>query len=251
MTIRSILTPSERLIIPLDHCEDVSDVLKLLDKIGPYAGTYKVGLDLITAGYANTVTRHIRNVGAQQMYDGKFSDIPETVERAVKRVAEAGHHMFTIHANCGSKSLEAAAKVKGRSLMLAVTVLTSMNGTHLLELGYSNTSGGVVANPDLVTLPVTVEKMVVTAMHSGADGIVCSPKELGIVRRHTQDKIMTVVPGVRPTWAAKNDQERVMTPGEAIKAGATCVVIGRPITQAKDPVEAITRVLDEITEAQA
>jgi orotidine-5'-phosphate decarboxylase len=180
-------------------------------------------------------------------YDGKFCDIPNTVAGAAKAVVARGVDIFNVHASCALASMKAVAENKGESKALAVTLLTSIGQANLIELGY----------PTSISTDVVVRAMATNAMKAGLDGIVCSPREIELVRRvmieeNKPDGII-LTPGVRPAWSQTGDQKRTMTPGEAIKAGATALVIGRPITnppaEIGSPRDALKRVLDEIASA--
>lgn len=190
---------------------------------------FKVGLELLTKEGAPQVVKAIQAEGVQVFYDGKFSDIPNTVGQASKNASDLGVELFNVHANCGLESIRAAAKNKGGSKLLAVTVLTS------------------ISIPDVHNKVLEYARL---AKEGGADGVVCSPQELHLFKTEEFKGFLKVTPGVRPTWASANDQKRVMTPKEALEAGADYLVIGRPITQPPKEVgsrlDAAKKIIEEL-----
>jgi len=198
----------------------------------------KIGLELFTS-QGSSVVRAVMDRGSSVFLDLKFHDIPNTVAHAVKSAADMGVAMTTLHASGGPVMLEAAAKAAAASgnkdlLLLAVTVLTSMDATQL-------SSTGITVEPKEQVL-----RLAGLASSSGIGGIVCSPLEVSAIRASLGSALRIVTPGVRPTWAAAGDQQRVMTPSEAVAAGSDWLVIGRPITAAKNPKEAHAKVLAEL-----
>ncbi len=226
----------DRLIIALDVSR-ASEAQKIVSEIGDSASTYKVGKQLFTAE-GPQVVRDLVASGRKVFLDLKFHDIPNTVAGAVKSAAKLNVSMLTVHASGGSKMLKAAAKAAAQSsskpLILAVTVLTSLTDEDLQELG----------------LPVGVADQVLRlagmARNCGAGGVVSSPQEVVSVRRALGEGFAIVTPGIRPSGADVGDQARVMTPAEAIAAGATHIVVGRPVTGDPKPAEAAKRILDEL-----
>jgi orotidine-5'-phosphate decarboxylase len=213
----------------------------LVKDLAPYVGCFKIGLELLTAVGAPAVMEMMRRHEAKVFYDGKFDDIPNTVGKASKAVANMGVAMFNVHASAGVAAMQAAVQSKKNSLVLAVTVLTSLS-----DLDARHTFGR-----DSLS---TVFDFAIDAVQAGCDGVICSPQELKTL--HSQQdtrKLLKVTPGVRPTWAAVGDQKRVMTPGEAVKAGADYLVIGRPITnpppEIGSPVAAAIKIAEEIEAA--
>jgi orotidine-5'-phosphate decarboxylase len=197
---------------------------------------FKVGSQLFTRCGPESV-RSLRNRSKQVMLDLKYHDIPNTVGHAAAAAADLGVALFTLHASGGRKMIEAARKaVEGTGTrILAVTVLTSFSDAALREeLGLRETAAEAV--PRLARL----------AVESGAHGIVCSPREIAVVRAAVGARPMIVTPGIRPAWAAKQDQERVMTPGEAAAAGANLIVVGRPILEHPNPAEAVRLIREEL-----
>jgi orotidine-5'-phosphate decarboxylase len=181
----------------------------------------------------------VQSRGSAIFLDLKFHDIPNTVAHAVRSAANLGVSMTTLHAAGGPVMLEAAAKAAregGRSdlLLLAVTILTSMDAAELVTTGITGT-------PEAQVL-----RLAGLAANAGIGGIVCSPREITAVRGAFGQNLRIVTPGVRPSWAAAGDQKRIMTPSEALLSGADWLVIGRPITAAADPQAAYARIVAEM-----
>ena len=233
-------SPRSKIIIALDT-PVLDEALAVVRKLGPDVGAYKIGLEILTAEGSARVIDALHAEGARLFYDAKFSDIPNTVAGATRAVASQGVWMFDVHASAGPKSIAAAVANKGASLCIAVTVLTSLD----------DADGRRVFGTSPAEKVIEFARM---AAEAGADGIVCSGAELRALRAEPAlQALHTVVPGVRPAWASAGDQARVMTPAEAIRAGATWLVIGRPILRPPagiaDPLEAMKRIADEIGEA--
>ncbi len=233
-------SPHDRLIVALD-VDSLEKAVPLVEELAPYVGCFKVGLELLTAEGAPKVVHQIHKLGGKVFFDGKFSDIPNTVASASKALAGLKVRMFDVHASCGLDSIRAAAEHKGDSLLLVVTVLTSFD-----EASAQHVFG------DQPTAKVKL--FALDAALAGADGVVCSPKELEILQNTVGTKhLLKVTPGIRPAWAESNDQKRVLTPKEAIQAGATHLVIGRPLLRPPreigSPKAAAQRILDEIASA--
>ncbi len=223
------------IIVALDVAS-AGEARQLVKSIGDAAGFYKVGMELYAAAGIAFVDELLQE-GHRIFLDLKLYDIPETVKRATAQVASRGVHLLTIHA---SKAVMRAA-VEGRGdaalRVLAVTVLTSFDQSDLNDLGYS------CAVPELVTLLAGKSK------EAEMDGIICSPLEAAAMRQMLGPKAIIVTPGVRSAGAGKGDQKRVATPAEAIRDGATYLVVGRQITRANDPRAEALRVLDEVNAA--
>jgi len=222
------------LIVALD-VDSTDEALRLIEKIGPAAEFYKVGMELYAAAGMSLV-KQIAASGCKVFLDLKLYDIGETVKRATRQICSSGAPTFlTVH---GSRSVMQAA-VEGRgdtaTKLLAVTVLTSFDQEDLADLGYATPLS------DLVDLRVK------KARESGIDGIVCSPLEVKRVRELAGPDLKLVTPGVRSAGADKGDQKRVATPAEALRDGADYLVIGRQITRAADPRTACEQILSEIT----
>lgn len=224
--------PEDALIFALD-VEDEARARALVAALRPHVGTFKVGLELLLRGGMDLASRIAD--GASLFIDAKLHDVPATVSRAVLRVVESGVpvRFITVHEPVRA-AVEAAA---GRATILRVTALTSIDPARM---------GG----PDALTRYV-VERAV-EARDEGAGGVVCSPNEARAVRAAVGAGTVIVTPGVRPAWAEVkgDDQRRTATVGEAIAAGADHIVVGRPIRDAKDPVEAARRVVAEVAAAR-
>lgn len=227
----------ERLIVALD-VSSAREARELVTTIGDAAGLYKVGLQLFTAEGPGLV-RELVGAGHRIFLDLKLHDIPNTVGHAVKSAAELGVSMLTVHAAGGPAMLKAAVDAAGdRLTLLAVTVLTSMNDEELPQIGVE---GRVLDQ---------VLRLGELARTAGCGGVVASARESAQVRKALGEGFAIVNPGVRPAGAELNDQRRVATPAEAIRAGATYLVVGRPITQAADPNRAAREIIEEIARAQ-
>ena len=226
--------PQDKIIIALD-VPDTDGALRFLDSLDAPPSLCKIGLELFTA-QGPSVVKAIQARGSRVFLDLKFHDIPNTVAHAVKSAAGLGVAMTTLHASGGPVMLEAAAKAAqgAELLLLAVTVLTSMDSVQLSATGIS------VEPKDQVLRLATL------ASSAGIGGIVCSPLEVTAIRGSLGNNLRIVTPGVRPTWAAAGDQKRVMTPSEAVAAGSDWLVIGRPITAAENPKEAYAKVVAEL-----
>jgi orotidine-5'-phosphate decarboxylase len=226
----------DRLIIALDVSR-ASDAQNIVNEIGESASTYKVGKQLFTAE-GPQVVRDLVASGRKVFLDLKFHDIPNTVAGAVTSASALGVSMLTVHASGGSKMLRAAAEAasssSSRPIILAVTVLTSLNDEDLQEMG----------------LPVGVADQVLRlagiARNAGCAGLVASAHEAASLRRNLGEGFPIVTPGVRFAGGDLADQARVVTPAEAIRAGATHIVMGRPITADKNPKAAAERALKEL-----
>jgi len=227
-----------RIFVALDGMT-AEQAIALADRIGHKVGGFKIGLDLISRQQAGIVAEYMVKKGYRFFWDGKLDDIPKTVGDAAKAIATWGAMMFNVHASAGVDAMRAAVANKGQSLVLAVTVLTSLeeNEAHLI-FGAPNRA--------------KVLQFARDAVLAGCDGVVCSPLELEVLGKRPELKVLIeVTPGVRPVGSSKGDQARVTTPGEAIKAGADYLVIGRPITEPDSgtPEEAVDRIVEEIAEA--
>jgi len=226
--------PQDKIIIALD-VPDTGGALRLLDSLGEPPALCKIGLELFTTE-GPAVVKAVKSRGSDIFLDLKFHDIPNTVAHAVRSAAGLGVAMTTLHAVGGPVMMEAAAKAATGTdlLILAVTVLTSMDTAQLSSTGIS------VEPKDQVL------RLAGLAKDAGIGGVVCSPLEITAIRETYGEKLRIVTPGVRPSWAAVGDQKRVMTPAEAVTAGADWLVVGRPITAADNPTEAYARVVAEL-----
>lgn len=199
----------------------------------------KIGLELFVREGPRIVEK-FRELGFPVFLDLKFHDIPYTVAGAVRSACRLEPEILNVHASGGRSMMEAAAEAcTGRTRIIAVTVLTSMDTADLKLLGSTGSPLSVV------------ESLASAAMESGLHGVVCSPLEAGAVRRITSSDFLIVTPGVRPAGSEAGDQKRIMTPGEAIRAGATSLVVGRPVTGHPDPAAAAAEILEEIERASS
>ena len=219
---------TSKIIVALDY-EKESDALALVDQIDPNLCRLKVGKEMFTTLGMNFVKQlHQRNFDV--FLDLKYHDIPNTVARAVRSAADLGVWMVDLHASGGLRMMEEAKRIlepygKDAPLLIAVTVLTSMEDLDLLQIGIN-------ASPMEQVL-----RLAHLTQRAGLDGVVCSPQEVEILRNACGEEFKLVTPGIRPTGADFGDQRRVMTPTAAIRAGSDYLVIGRPITKADNPVE--------------
>ncbi|MDT8391196.1 MAG: orotidine-5'-phosphate decarboxylase [Lentisphaeria bacterium] len=223
-----------KLIVALD-VNTLTEAEKLVDSIGPDVEWFKVGKQLFTR-YGPAAVDMLKARGKNVFLDLKFHDIPNTVAQAVRSAASLGADMTNVHAAGGPAMLKAAAAAASESdiLLIAVTVLTSMNADELAATGITDT-------------PEThVIRLAKLTQASGLAGVVCSALEITPIKAACGEAFTLVVPGIRPAGSAKGDQKRVMTPGEASRAGADFIVVGRPITQAEVPSQAAAAVLAEL-----
>jgi orotidine-5'-phosphate decarboxylase len=228
--------PRQRLIVALDVSSSVASQ-NIVAAVGDSALTYKVGMQLYTAEGPGVV-RDLIASGRQVFLDLKYHDIPNTVGAAVAEAAKLGVSMLTVHASGSTRMLRAAVEA-GRAypglIVLAVTVLTSMNGNDLETIGMQG------------SLEESVIRLAKNALANGCQGIVTSAREASSVRAELGQDFAIVTPGVRPAGSAIGDQVRVVTPAQAIAAGATHIVVGRPITEAPDPAAQARSILAEIS----
>jgi orotidine-5'-phosphate decarboxylase len=234
-----MLQARDRLIVALDVPTAVA-AKSVVRELGSLVSTFKIGLQLFTAAGPELV-RELVGEGHKIFLDLKFHDIPNTVAQAVGSAAELRVSMLTVHASGGARMLDAAAKAasqsKSRPLVLAVTVLTSLSDAELQETGISGRALDQVL------------RLASLARSSGCGGVVASPREVRELRRELGEGFAIVTPGVRPAGSNQGDQARTATAGEAIVAGASHLVVGRPILEAKHSKEAVESLLREISEA--
>lgn len=221
------------LIVALD-LDSRAEAEALIAALGDSVDFYKIGYQLFYGGDGLALGRALIAAGKRVFFDLKLLDIDNTIEKGVAAIARTGATMLTVHAY--PKTMRVAAKAAAGSglTVLGVTVLTSMDDADLIEAGYARDAAGLVA--------LRAEQ----AKASGIGGIVCSPNEAQMVRAIVGPSLRIVTPGIRPSGAALGDQKRVMGPADAIAAGATHLVVGRPITAAVDPVLAARAILAEM-----
>ncbi len=232
---------ARRLIVALDY-DRLGPACALAKRLAGRVGMFKVGSELFTAEGPAAVKKLAR-LGARIFLDLKFHDIPNTVARGVATAADLpGVEFVDIHALGGVEMMRAAVEaVVGRRhhpKLIAVTILTSLDAAALRQVG--------IAGPPARRV-VQLAKM---AQRAGLDGVVASAHETRAIRRACGDKFLVVVPGIRPAGGARQDQARMATPGEAIRAGADFLVVGRPITAARDPRAAAAQIVAEIWQAR-
>jgi len=221
---------TSKIIVALDY-EKEAEALALVDQIDPSLCRLKVGKEMFTTLGINFVKQlHQRNFDV--FLDLKYHDIPNTVARAVRSAADLGVWMVDLHASGGLRMMEEAKRIlepygKEAPLLIAVTVLTSMEDLDLLQIGIN-------ASPMEQVL-----RLAHLTQRAGLDGVVCSPQEVEILRNACGEDFKLVTPGIRPIGADFGDQRRVMTPTAAIRAGSDYLVIGRPITKADNPAEVL------------
>lgn len=232
----------DRIIIALDY-SNPEDAKNIVERIGDGATVYKVGLELFLNSRGEMVD-YLVGKGKKVFLDLKFHDIPNTTTMASLFAAKEKCFMFNVHASGGRKMMTSVASAvkefNKEVLVIAVTVLTSFSEEELKETFNSNYS--------LKDLALNLAKL---SKESGLDGIVSSPWEAKTIKEICGESFITVCPGVRPKWSAANDQERIMTPKEAMMNGCDYIVIGRPITKHENPAEAFELVLDEVKEGLA
>jgi orotidine-5'-phosphate decarboxylase len=230
-----MIKPSDKIIVPLD-VPDLEKAIALIRQL-PEVSFWKVGLELFVAT-GTDILKVLKDQGKRIFLDLKFHDIPNTVQGATASALKYEVDLLTIHAAAGRKALIAAREVVGdnhKTKLIAITLLTSINNR---ELAYD-------LNIPL-ELPEYALKMAILAQESGLHGAVCSPQEAAKLRQICGSDFLLICPGVRPKWSNLGDQKRVMTPSETIKSGADFLVIGRPITQGKNPQEAWQKICQEV-----
>lgn len=238
------LTLEDRIIIALD-VGTKRDALALAGELKE-GRVFKIGMELFTAEGPGLL-EEAAAMGKKPFLDLKYHDIPNTVGGAVRSAARHGVFMLTLHTSGGREMMAAAARAAGeesaragtpRPVLLGVTILTSLKDDDLREVGYDRTTGEQVL------------RLAQLARAAGLDGVVCSPHEIEVIKKECGRDFIVVTPGIRPAWAAAQDQKRIMTPVEALNKGADYLVIGRPVTGAPSPHQAFLRIISEIEEAR-
>ncbi|MDI6828671.1 MAG: orotidine-5'-phosphate decarboxylase [Armatimonadota bacterium] len=239
------MTAKNKIILALDVSSQY-EAVDLVRELNNYVGAFKVGLELFNS-VGPKIFDALRNAGAERIfYDCKFHDIPNTVAGAARAAVRMGIWMFNVHASGGSAMMRAAVEAAGDEahrqgietpLVIGVTVLTSISEKVLHE---------ELSVPMLLENHVT--HLAILAQNAGLAGVVASPHEIIPVKAACGPEFIVVTPGVRPQWAATNDQARIMTPREALNNGADYLVIGRAVTAVKNRVEAAERILEEISQ---
>jgi orotidine-5'-phosphate decarboxylase len=224
------------IIVALDF-PSADKALELVERLAPERCRLKVGKELFTRGGPLLVEQLVAK-GYDVFLDLKFHDIPNTVAAACRAAADLGVWMVNVHAQGGRRMMEAAREALQQSshqpLLIAVTILTSMGEEDIREVGLSGTPAD------------NVKRLAMLAESSGLNGVVCSPQEVAMLRENISSEFQLVTPGIRPSWAAKGDQTRITSPADAIEQGSNYLVIGRPITGADEPLQALARIEDEL-----
>ena len=227
-----------RIIVALDFPSD-QPALAMVDQLDPAKCRLKVGKELFTRS-GPALVRDLQNRGFDVFLDLKFHDIPNTTSAAVAAAADLGDWMVNVHASGGEKMMTACRDRlesfgKDRPLLIAVTVLTSMGPEDLAGIGITD-------SPE-----AQVSRLATLTRNCGLDGVVCSAQEAPALKAEQGKDFKLVTPGIRPLSADKGDQQRIMAPTDALKAGSDYLVIGRPITQAADPLAALEAIHSEVT----
>jgi len=230
----------KKIIFAMD-VKEFSDVQLWAELLSEHVGMFKVGKQLYTA-CGPAAVRMIQKCGGEVFLDLKYHDIPNTVAMAALEAANLGVQLCDLHAMGGLEMMSTTMETLDKNFsgctprpkVLAITVLTSSTEETLRGIGIN------------LPVPEMVVKLAKLAKQAGVDGVVASPQEVGLIREACGKDFLVVTPGVRPSFAAVNDQKRIMTPAEAVKAGADYLVIGRPISAAESPVKAAQAIVDEI-----
>lgn len=230
------------LIVALDF-EKLKDALAFVETAGDSVAWYKIGSQLFCSAGPAAVAALKAN-GKKVFLDLKFHDIPNTVASAVSEAVKMGVDMVNVHASGGREMMMAAVKAASdnspagkRPLVIAVTVLTSMDETAMME---------VMNRKDVYTPSAHVPHLAKLAKESGMDGVVASAHEIELIRKACGEDFVLVIPGIRPADSSTDDQKRIMTPGQASKKGANFIVVGRPVLKAKNPAEAARAIKAEM-----
>jgi orotidine-5'-phosphate decarboxylase len=242
-TLETSRNPGGRVIFALD-VSSLEEARKFVRLLKDRTGFFKVGLELFTA-FGKEAVRAVQEEGGRVFLDLKFHDIPNTVSRAAEEAVKLGVDMLNLHASGGTEMMRETADRcrkmaeklnRPKPILLAVTILTSLDEKNLREVGLQ----GPVAERVVVLADL--------ARQAGIDGVVASPQEIAAIRRQCGPEFVIVTPGIRPAFAetGKDDQKRVLTAGEAVAAGADYIVVGRPVRLAPDPAAAMDKVIAEI-----
>lgn len=224
-------------IVALDFPEE-KQALELVQRLDPARCRLKIGKEMFTRSGPQLVEK-IAALGYEIFLDLKFHDIPNTVAGACHSAADLGVWMINVHTLGGKRMMEAAReaveKSSSRPLLIGVTILTSMGQEDIAQIGLTGTPAD------------NVQRLATLANGAGLDGVVCSPKEVEMLRGSLPAEFKLVTPGIRPAWAEKGDQTRITTPADAVRLGSDYLVIGRPITGATDPLEALGKIEAELS----
>ena len=225
-----------KIIVALDF-PDSKQALEFARKTSPDQCRLKIGKELFTS-CGPMLVEELVNSGYDIFLDLKFHDIPNTVKKAASAAARLGVWMLNVHALGGSTMMQAAREgvdiVAQRPFLIAVTVLTSLSSQDLKDIGIDR------------SVPDMVDRLARNALSNGLDGVVCSAEEAPALRSSIGDSALLVTPGIRPEWASTDDQQRIVTPQQALADGASYLVIGRPITRHQDPAAALALIIESI-----
>ena len=213
---------------------DLETVKTWAKEVSPYVSTLKIGLETYLRDGKKSIEQIKEISNCDLFLDLKLHDIPATVAGACRSVADLNPKYLTVHASGGSEMIKEAAKTLPNTLIVAVTILTSIDEKNLQEIGFNKSSKESAVN---------LAKLAVAA---GARAIVCSPQEVGEIRKNVDSSIVLITPGIRPQGSSSNDQQRIATPQEALLNGANLLVIGRPITGSDNVGEAAKRISEEV-----
>lgn len=239
------IDPVSRLVFPLD-VSHLAEARRWVRRLAGLVGVFKIGLELFTAEGPAAVEMVREEAEAEIFLDLKLYDIPATVAGAVRAASRLGVDMLTVHVGGGRPALrEAVRAAEGGLRILAVTLLTSLTRADLMEVGWS---------PELARdMREAALRLSLLAYRCGVHGVVCSAKEVSVIKE-AFPHLLAVVPGVRPAWLEDDladDQRRIASPGEAVRAGADYLVVGRPIRESRDPRGVAQRILEEMAQALA
>jgi orotidine-5'-phosphate decarboxylase len=229
---------SDRLIVALD-VKSHAAALRLVERLGDAVSFYKVGSPLFTRSGPDIV-KQLKEAGKRVFLDLKYHDIPNTVSSAVSAAAELGVDLLTIHSSGGAAMIKAARDAAGEDgpRILAVTVLTSFGGDDAEQ----------VWGKQINSLREEVMRLAQLAADAGAHGVIASPLEAESLKRRHSPGFLVVTPGIRPAGVERGDQVRTATPADALRAGADYLVVGRPVIEAKDPLEIVRQMQEELTQ---
>jgi orotidine-5'-phosphate decarboxylase len=222
----------DRLYVALD-VPTIAEARAMVETLGDAVSSYKIGLQLLPLGGAQ-FGQELKALGKNVFYDFKLHDIGATVEKATRSISGLGADLLTVHARPDVMESAAAGRGKSSLKILGVTVLTSLDRQALNDIGYNYTAEELVM------------RRVEQAMATGVDGVVSSPLEAAKIRAVVPDNFLVVTPGIRMPDGDKGDQKRIATPGDALRSGASHIVVGRPITAAADPRKAALNVLENM-----
>lgn len=247
MSLFTELKAEEKIFVALDF-DNADDALRLADKLGDTIRTMKVGMQLFYKE-GPSILHKLQDMGFRVFMDCKFHDIPNTVAGASDSVAAHGVYMFNIQCAAGLDSMR-----RGKEAAVKRAAELGFDVPKVIGVTQMTSTSQAMMNAE-IGIPGTVMESVIhyskLAKEAGLDGVVASGHEIRAIREACGDDFLTVIPGIRPAWAASNDQKRIMTPAEALQAGAHYLVIGRAITGANDPKEAALRLMEEVRAEQA